>query len=230
MEDLLQRVNDFSVSITSHSPPGKPLTAKAFQAWYLHTQASACLQTSNAYWQLVHSSHFTESIILARNLMERLINSLFAAMEDENAAILCCIEYQQHIKNLENLHAENSGSLEIQKTIEAERQKLTETKWLLKGEPPKALPILEIARRVDWEKVYRKGYARFSAYSHGGCLPFFEWRREHDQAFANWLAASAPVYSAHQYYHTCNLPTSRLVQDEWISLPDEIRRRMLLYQ
>lgn len=228
VKDLLQRLSSFSRGLTGHPPPGKPVTAKEFQAWYLHTQATASSRTTDAYWLLVEGGYLRESKILARNLMERLFHSLFAGLAVENAAILSCVERRRHLRNLRKIHGDPPLSPEGQKLIAGENQKLVETQWLLKGsKPPEDLSLLEIARRVDWEKIYRACYAPFSAYAHGGCLPFSDWKDDANQAFVHWLATAAPVYTSYEYHRASCQPVDPAVTREWRSLLEEIRNLTL---
>jgi len=138
------------------------------------------------------------------------------------------VERRRHLRNLGKIYGNPPLSAEGKVLIEGEELKLAETQRLLKdGKPPKDLPLLEIARRVDWEKIYRSCYAPFSAYTHGGCLPFSDWGADVDQAFVHWLAAAAPVYTAYEYQRRCLQPLGDADTGDFRSILREIRSHTL---
>jgi hypothetical protein len=141
-------------------------------------------------------------MVLARNLLERIVNSAFGLKSPNHAIELIANEYNTTIKQAEKWDRLLGGSTDLQQVI-------AENKSALKT----VLGVLNKTEAQDWnifkrfeecgsgmEQCYRSLYFHFSRYAHAGFEVPRAGRHNQKSEASEFVALLAPVFTA-IYYH-----------------------------
>lgn len=166
---------------------------KAYQRRYLYRSAFGAYHTAKSYWILHENNCFSDCDILARNLLERIFNSVFAKESPTHAVELICHELNDKIRRFKLLNNGPNASPENSKSIE-DHEKLLQTflGLISKSEAPD-WNYCRRAEESGLSRIYRSGYFDLSRYAHAG----YEVPRpeKHDQQSktTDFIALVAPV-------------------------------------
>jgi len=183
----------------------------AGQEQFLCRQAFGAYHTAKSFWILHENGCLTDCVVLARNLLERIVNSTFGLKSPNHAVDLIASEYNSTIKQAEKWDTLLGGSAELQQVIAENRRALNTVLSLLNK--TKA-PEWNIFKRFEvcgtgMERCYRSLYFHFSRYAHAGFEVPRPGRHNQQSEASEFVALLAPVFTAIYYHmrdgHDCSL-------------------------
>ena len=195
----------------------------AAQEQFLCRQAFGAYHTAKSFWILHENGRLTDCIVLARNLLERIVNSTFGWKSPNHAVELIAHEYNTTIKQAEQWDTLLGGSPNLQQVI-------TENKKALRA----VLSLLNKTEAGDWkifkrfeecgsgmERCYRSLYFHFSRYAHAGFEVPRPGKHNEPSEASEFVALLAPVLTAINYHrrdgHECSHGKCR-IGDEGMAL------------
>ncbi|MGP8198866.1 MAG: DUF5677 domain-containing protein [Limisphaerales bacterium] len=193
---------------------------EAYQRRFLCRQASGAYHTAKSFWILRKNKCFNDCIILARNLLERIANSICAAKSPAQAVELIAHETTEKIRLLKKWKLPPAGSAKLQQTITQDEQFLAKLLGLIQKSKAPDWSFFQRFQKPGMEGFYRSGYFNFSRYTHAGYeMP--PGRREKPLGPGDFIALVAPVITGALYHRLdcpCCKPGKCEVHDESVAL------------
>jgi len=193
---------------------------EAYQRRFLCRQASGAYHTAKSFWILRKHKCFNDCIILARNLLERMANSICAAKSPALAVELIAHETTEKIRLLKKWKLPPAGSAKLQQTLAQDEQFLARLLGLIQKPKAPNWHFFERFRESGMEGYYRSGYFKFSTHAHAGYeVP--SGTREKPLGPAEFIALAAPVITGSSYHGLdcpCCRPGKCEVHEESVAL------------
>jgi hypothetical protein len=169
---------------------------KAYQRRCLYIHASGALNTAKSYWILHENKCFSDCVILARNLLERIISSSVGAKSPTHAVELISHELSDKIRRAKLWTPSPSIATKLSDMIKDHEKILPTFLGLIgKGEAP----AWDLKKRFDEAGLpgfYRSLYFEFSRYAHAGYEVPRPVNYNRQSKAADFIALAAPVITA----------------------------------
>jgi Family of unknown function (DUF5677) len=170
---------------------------KAYQRRYLYVHAFGAFSTAKSYWILHESKCFSDCVILARNLLERIISSGVGAKSPAHAVELISHELSDKIRRAKLWTPSPNIAKRLGDMIkEHERDLSTFLSLIGKRKAPAWGKFEKRFDEAGLPGFYRSVYFEFSRYAHAGYeVPRPENHDRRSKA-ADFIALVAPVITA----------------------------------
>ena len=169
---------------------------KAYQRRYLYVHASGALNTAKSYWILHENKCFSDCVMLARNLLERIISSGVGAKSPTHAVELIAHDLSGKIRRAKLWAPSPSSATKLSDMIKEHERHL-----------PTFLGLIGKTKAPDWKWLkqfdeaglpgfYRSLYFDFSRYAHAGYEVPRPGNYNQQSKSADFIALVAPVITA----------------------------------
>jgi Family of unknown function (DUF5677) len=172
------------------------LDCKSYQRRFLYVNAFAAYHTAMSYWILHASNCFNDCGILARNLLERIINCAFAVKSPEHAVGLIAAELSEKIRRTEMLNHPPHASQELTDSIQGQQRDLTTLLGLLQKAKADDWNYCRRAEEAGLLSYYRFGYFNLSRFAHAGYEVARPQEHNRQSKTTDFIALIAPVITA----------------------------------
>jgi hypothetical protein len=194
---------------------------RAYQRRFLYVSAFGACHTARSYWILHEANCFSDGNILARNLLERIINSSFASKSPTHAVELIADELNGKVRRMKLLYEPPSASPELTASIgEHDKHLLFFLALIGKSKAPD-WSYCSRAKEAGMLRFYRSGYFHLSRYAHAGyevARPDKHNQRSRTTDFIALVAPILTVEECHRVDCTDCSPTKCGVYDEFKAL------------
>jgi len=172
----------------------------AYQKEFLYRNAFGAHETANSYWILHKNKRFSDCVTLARNLLERIVNSSCGSKSPTHAVELISYELSEKIRHAKLWKPSSNVSAQLDSSIK-EHEKILPVFLCLAGKGK--------ATDWNWKKrfdeaglpgFYRSAYFDFSRYAHAGYETPRPGKRNQISKAADFIALVAPVMTAANYH------------------------------
>jgi len=199
---LADKSNAFARDVIGDWEDTFAFDANGFQFRYLYSNAYRSAVSAQAFWMLHLNGRIHESKIIARTLLERIVNGRVAALSPERACSLLATDRfkaRENVRKLINFDAGTFDTPEIQ-AKQAERQDEID-KFLKLAGRTEVVPwnFADMCKEAKIEWAYRMLYTDLSEYTHAshGTAPAKAGDEVSETAL--YLALVAPMDTATQY-------------------------------
>lgn len=169
---------------------------KAYQRRYLYVHASGAFNTARSYWILHGNKYFGDCVILARNLLERIVSSICGVKSPTNAVELIAHELSDKIRRAKLWTPSPNIAKQLGDMIKEHERDL-----------PTFLGLIGKREAADWNYqkrfdeaglpgFYRSAYFHFSRYAHAGYEVPRPENHNAQSKEADFIALAAPVITA----------------------------------
>ncbi len=198
MNDLPHRSLGFAKKIGETWSDCRGGDCKAYQRRFLYVGAFGAYHTARAYWLLHENNSFNDCGILARNLLERIINSAFAAKSPTHAVELISHELNDKIRRLKLLDHGPNASPELTGSIADHEKHLHSFLTLINKSRAPDWSYCRRAEEAGMLGFYRSGYFNLSRYAHAGYEVARPEKHNQQSNTTDFIALVAPIMTVAQ--------------------------------
>jgi hypothetical protein len=200
--NLADRTNAFAKEIIGDWTDTFRLDATGFQYRYIYSNAFRAAVSAQSFWLLHSRRRFHDAQIIARTLLERIVNGRVAAISPERACSLLATDRQEElekVRKIRNFDPTNFDTAQIQAQLDLYQQEIDKFLKMASRSDVLTWNFAEMCKEVQLEWAYRMLYASFSDYTHasygvGTGDPSIEEMR-----IALHIALLAPMDTSTQY-------------------------------
>jgi len=171
-----------------------------YQKDFLYRNAFGSHETAKSYWILHKNKRFGDCVALARNLLERIVNSSCGSKSPTHAVELISYELSEKIRHCKLWKPSSNVLAQLNATIKVHEKIL-----------PDFLRRLGKSTAPDWNwmkrfeeaglpSFYRSAYFNFSTYVHAGYEVSRPEKYNQQSKTADFIALVAPVLTAANYH------------------------------
>ena len=164
---LADKCNAFARDVVGEWKDSKNWNAQGYQMRYLYSNAYRSAHTAFAFWKLHAIGAYHECHILARVLLERIVNGRIATMSPERALRLMVTELGKEIKGIKSWKdLQKLNDATINNWLAEHAAKCNELLKLLNLAEPPRWNFFKLIAEVKLEPLYRTAYRDLSQYTH----------------------------------------------------------------
>lgn len=171
------------------------------QLAYLHSNAYRAAHTADAFWILHETGKHHDCHILCRSLLERMIKGRYAAKSTGLFAKMIGGDLNEELRNV-RAWEKLPGLPLFPKSYDDFRKPDIDlvNSWTGQKDLPPKVRLIDAAKEVDFEKIYRSAYRELCLYTHPNFGVSRPGAGDEIRGYLLWLAWFAPVDTAMMFY------------------------------